>query len=59
MDAAYANDLLQRQSTTGYVIMLAAGAIALHSKTQSTTALCSTEDGFYATVSAAKVYFFI
>ena len=40
--AAYANDLCKRRSTTGYAIMLAGGAIAYCSKTQSVTALSST-----------------
>ena len=38
--------------------MLAGGAIAWRSKTQSTTALSSTEAEFYAAVSAAKVCLF-
>ena len=39
--------------------MLAGGAIAWRSKTQSTTALSSTEAEFYAAVSAAKVCLFL
>ena len=39
--------------------MLAGGAIAWRSKTQSTTALSSTETEFCATVSAAKVCLFL
>ena len=59
VDAAYANDLRKRRSTTGYAIMLAGGAIAWRSKTQSVTALSSTEAKFYAAVSAAKCCLFI
>ena len=39
--------------------MLASGAIAWRSKTQSTTALSSTKAEFYAAVSAAKVCLFL
>ena len=59
VDETYANDLRKCRSTTGYAIMLAGGAIAGRSKTQSTTALSSTEAEFYAAVSAAKVCLFI
>ena len=59
VDAAYANDLCKHHSTTGYAVMPASGAIAWHSKTQSFTALSSTEAGFYTTVSTAKVCLFI
>ena len=59
VDAAYANELRKRRSTTGYVIMLAGDAIAWRSKIQSTTALSSTEAKFYAAVSAAKVCLFL
>ena len=55
VDAAYANNLDKHLSTTGYAIMLAGGAIAWYSKTQFTTALCSTKAEFYAAVSTAKV----
>ena len=59
VDAAYANDLRKRRSTTGYAVMLAGGAIAWRSKTQSTTALSSTVVEFYAAVFAAKVCLFL
>ena len=39
--------------------MLASGAISQRSKTQSTTALSSTETEFYAAISAAKVCLFL
>ena len=54
VDAAYANDLRQRRSTTGYAITMAGGSIAYRSKTQSVTALSSTEAEFFAAVSASK-----
>ena len=59
VDAAYTNDLRKRPSTTSYAIMLAGGAIAWHSKTQSTTALSSTKAKLYAAVSVAKVCLFL
>ena len=59
VDAAYVNDLHKRRSTTGYANMLAGGAIAWRSKTQSTTAFSSTNTEFYAAVAAAKVCFFL
>ena len=59
VDAAYANDLRQRRSTTGYAISLAGGAIMYRSKTQSVTALSSTEAEFFAAVSAAKSVLFL
>ena len=59
MDAAYANDLRQRRSTTDYAISLAGGAVIYQSKTQSVTALSSTEAEFFAVVSAAKSVIFI
>ena len=46
VDAAYANDLRKRRSTTGYAITMAGGAIFYRSKTQSVTALSSTEAEF-------------
>ena len=58
VDTAYANDLRKRRSTTDYAIMLASGAIAWCSKTQSTTAINSTKAEFYAAVSAAEVCLF-
>jgi hypothetical protein len=54
VDAAHANDLRNRRSTTGYGFVLNGGAIAYRSKTQSVTATSSTEAEFIAAVSAAK-----
>ena len=59
VDAAYANDLRKHRSTTGYAIMLAGGAIDWCSKTQSTTAVSSTETKSYTAGSAGKVSFFL
>jgi hypothetical protein len=55
VDAAQANDLQKRRSTTSYAFMLSGGAIAWRSKTQSITGTSSTEAKFVAVVSAAKV----
>ena len=55
VDAAHANDLKSRGSTTGYVFMLAGGAVACRSKTQSLVATSSTEAEFCAAATAAKV----
>jgi len=54
VDAAYANDLAKRRSTTGYAFTYSGGAIVYRSKTQSLTALSSTEAEFIAAVTAAK-----
>ena len=54
VDAAHANDLHNRRSTTGYACFLAGGAIAYKSKTQSLVATSSTEAEFIAAVTAAK-----
>ena len=54
VDAAYANDLEKRRSTTGYVFTYSGGAIVYRSKTQSLTALSSTEAEFIAAVTASK-----
>ncbi|KAG7344102.1 reverse transcriptase RNA-dependent DNA polymerase [Nitzschia inconspicua] len=54
VDAAHANDLRNRRSTTGYAFVLNGGAIAYRSKTQTVTATSSTEADFIAAVSAAK-----
>jgi hypothetical protein len=55
VDAAHANELVKRRSTTGYGFMLAGGIVAYRSKTQTITATSSTEAEFIAAVSAAKV----
>lgn len=54
LDAAHANDLRKRRSTTGFAFMLSGGCISYKCKTQTTTATSSTEAEFYASVSAAK-----
>ena len=54
VDAAHANDLRNRRSTTGYAFMMCGGAISYRTKTQSITATSSTEAEFLAAVLAAK-----
>ena len=54
VDAAYANDLRNRHSTTGYAFVLCGGAVSYRTKTQSITATSSTEAEFLAAVLAAK-----
>lgn len=54
LDAAHANELRQRRSTTGFAFMMSGGCISYKCKTQTTTATSSTEAEFYAAVSAAK-----
>ena len=54
LDAAHANDLRQRRSTTGYAFLMSGASISYKCKTQTTTATSSTEAEFYAAVSAAK-----
>ena len=54
VDAAHANDLRNRRSTTGYAFMLCGGAISYRSTTQTITATSSTEAEFLAAVTAAK-----
>ena len=54
VDAAHANDLRNRRSTTGYVFTLCGAAISYRTKTQSITATSSTEAEFLAAVLAAK-----
>ena len=53
-DAAHANDLRNRRSTTGYTLMLAGGALVYKSKTQPLTACSSTEAEFIAAYDVAK-----
>jgi hypothetical protein len=55
VDAAHANDLRNRRSTTGYGFILSNAVIAYRSKTQSVTATSSTEAEFIAAVLAAKM----
>ena len=54
VDAACANDLAKRRSTTGCVFTHSGGAAVCRSKTQSLTALSSTEAEFTAAATAAK-----
>ena len=54
VDAAHANDLRNRRSTTGYAFTLCGGAVSYRTKTQSITATSSTEAEFLAAVLAAK-----
>ena len=54
VDAAHANDLRKRRSTTGYAFMINNGIVSYRSKTQSVTATSSTEAEFLAAVTAAK-----
>ena len=54
LDAAHANDLRNRRSTTGYAFLLCGGAISYRCKTQSITATSSTEAEFLAAVATAK-----
>ena len=58
-DAAYGNVKSKGKSTTGYSIHLGGGAIVYRSKTQTQTALSSTEAEFYAAISAAKIVRYI
>ena len=54
VEAAYANDVSKQRSTTGYVFTYSGGAVVYQSKTQSLTALSSTEAEFIAAVTATK-----
>jgi len=55
VDAAHANELRQRRSTTGYGCCLAGGVVACRSRTQSICAQSSTEAELIAANAAAKV----
>ena len=54
VDAAHANELRKRRSTTGYVFTFCGGAIVYKSKTRPLTAASSTEAEFIAAYSATK-----
>jgi transposase InsO family protein len=54
VDASYAQNLVDRRSTTGYVFMLGNGAISWTSKRQPTVALSSCEAEYMAETQAAK-----
>jgi hypothetical protein len=55
VDAAYGNCLKTRRSTYGIALTFAGGAIVYKAKTQSVTALSSTEAEFMAAVLTAKL----
>jgi len=55
VDAAHANELRQRRSTTGYGCCLAGGVVAYRSRTQSICAQSSMEAELIAANAAAKV----
>ena len=59
VDAAHANDLRKRLSTTGVVFTFCGGAIVWKSKTQSLTAGSSTEAEFFAAYEAGKICRFL
>jgi hypothetical protein len=59
VDAADANDLVRRRSTSGYAICMCGGTISYRTKTQSITATSSTEAEFLAAVLAAKQVKFV
>ena len=54
LDAAHANDLPNRRSTTGYAFLLCGGAISYRCKTQSITATSSTEAEFLVPMATTK-----
>ena len=55
VDAAHANDLRKRRSTTGLVFTFMGGPVVYQSRTQSVTAGSSTEAEFFAAYSAGKI----
>jgi len=55
VDAAHANELCQRRSTTGHGCCLASGVVACRSRTQSICAQSSTDAELIAANAAAKV----
>ena len=59
VNAAYTNDQQKRWSTTGSVFTYCGGAIVYHSKTQTVTAISSTEAEFIAAVSCAKIALYL
>ena len=59
VDAAHANNLRRRRSTTGLVFTFCGGAVFWRSKAQSLTAGSSTEAEFFAAYEAGKVCRFL
>ena len=59
VDIAYAHDQRKRRSTTGFVFTYCDGAIVYRSKTQSITAISSTEVEFLVAVSCAKIALYL
>ena len=59
MDGAYTNDHQKRQSTTGVVFAYCGGTIVYQSKTQTVTAISSTEVEFLAAVSCAIILLYL
>ena len=59
VDAAYTNGQRKRRSTTGFVFTYCDGAIVYRSKTQSVTAISSTEAEFPAAVSCVKIALYL
>lgn len=55
VDAAHANDLRKRRSTTGLVFTFMGGPVVYQSRTQTVTAGSSTEAEFFAAYSAGKI----
>ena len=59
VDAAYGNHPSKRRSITGFALTYSGGAIVYHSKSQSITAMSSTEAEPIAAVTAAKTVKYI
>ena len=59
VNVAYANDQCKRRSTTGFVFTYCGGTIVYYSKTQSITAISSTEAEFLAAISCAKIALYL
>ena len=55
VDAAHANDLRKRCSTTGLVFTFMGGPVVYQSRTQTVTAGSSTEAKFFAAYSLVKL----
>lgn len=59
VDAAYANDQQKRQSTPGFIFTYCGGAIVHRSKTQTVTAVGSTEAEFLVAVLCTKISLYL